>query len=76
MFSGTSQVVGLIELDRPAAGQFEHPLSPTVCTLAKVVAASDDDDVITADLRQLKRELRAELAFVLARLNKSLRGDA
>jgi hypothetical protein len=71
MFSGMSQVVGVIEVDRPSADIFEDTLSPAVCTVAHVLAASDDDEVITADLRQLKRELRAELAFVLARLQKS-----
>ena len=77
MSFGTTQVVGVIELDRRPATQYEHPLSPAVQSkrrplasqgVAQFVAASDGDDAITADLRQLKRELRAELAFVLWRL--------
>jgi hypothetical protein len=68
MSFGTSQVVGVIELDRPTPNQYEHPLSPS----AHFLTASDGDEVITADVRQLHRELRAELSFVLARLKKSL----
>lgn len=79
MSFGNSQVVGVIELDRPLPTQYEHPLSPAARTarrphasleIAHVVAASDDDEVITADVRQLKRELRAELAYVLSRLRR------
>ena len=85
MSLGTTEVVGLIELDHPSASALEHSLSPSVSVrrrprspsgVAQVVAASDGDEAITADLRQLKRELRAELAYVLARLKKSLHGDA
>lgn len=69
MSFGTSQVVGVIELDRPTRDAFEHPLAP----VTHIVTASDGDEIITADLAQLKRELRAELAFVLARLQRSRR---
>lgn len=77
MFSGTGQVVGLIELDRPASLD-EQRVSLPLCGRARhaalgvahIVAASGDDETITADLYQLKRELRAELAFVLKRLGR------
>jgi hypothetical protein len=68
-----SQVVGLIELDDSRSG---HPLSEhrpaPRAPLASVITASDDD-VIFADVRQLRRELRAELAAIIARLKRAAR---